>query len=516
MNKRLLCLISVMLTALLLAFVACSSIHQKNSAVSIVPKPAAYVTSDGEFILTAGTDIAVVAGDYSDEVRSNIAEYLAAILRSSTGFGINVLDDQDTPGDGDIILILEDFDGASEAYNLIIDTKRIMLRAGEAAGLFRGVQTLRQLLGPDIESKTLVRNKTWNIPCAEIRDAPAYPYRGLMIDVARHFFPKEVIMRQIDLAAAYKINKLHLHLSDDQGWRIEILSRPALTEIGSLGAVNGDPGGYYTQDDFKEIIAYAAARYIEVIPEIDMPSHVNAALVSIPELNKDGNAAVPRTDIEVGYSTLQCRSETTYEFIDDVIREIAAVSPSQYFHVGGDEAHVTSREDYNYFFERVSEIAKKYGKTTIGWGPYERSEGVFGDAVLQNWSDEVRSSLFADQKGMRVILSPAGAYIDQKYNARSPVGLQWRGFVNLRRSYEWYPKILAPRSSILGIESTLWTETVLTEADMDYLLYPRLMANSEIAWTGDESRTFHDFMSRLPGQLARLDVLGVRYSKDYE
>ena len=303
MNKRLLCLISVMLTVLLLAFGACSSIHQKNSAVSIVPKPASYVPAEGEFILTAGTDIAVVAGDYSDEVRSNIAEYLAAILRSSTGFGINVLDDQDTPGDGDIILILEDFDGISEAYNIIIDTKRITLRAGEAAGLFRGVQTLRQLLGPDIESKTLVRNKTWNIPCAEIRDAPAYPYRGLMIDVARHFFPKEVIMRQIDLAAAYKINKLHLHLTDDQGWRIEILSRPALTEIGSLGAVNGDPGGYYTQDDFKEITAYAAARYIEVIPEIDMPSHVNAALVSIPELNKDGKAAVPRTDIEVGYQT---------------------------------------------------------------------------------------------------------------------------------------------------------------------------------------------------------------------
>ncbi|MDR1747785.1 MAG: beta-N-acetylhexosaminidase, partial [Spirochaetaceae bacterium] len=375
MKKRRVSCMVTMLAALLLCFAACTSITPVEPVVPVVPKPSSYVKTTGEFILTADSDIAVMTDNRYDEVRGAVAEYLAAILRGSTGFGITIMDPQDSPGDGDIVLNLGTLDGAPETYTLNIETNNITVTANEPAGLFRAVQTLRQLFGPDIESKTVVPDKTWSVACAEIADTPAYPYRGLMIDVARHFFPKEVIMRQIDLAAAYKINKLHLHLSDDQGWRIEIKSRPALTEIGSLGAVNGDPGGYYTQDDFKEIVQYAAARYIEVIPEIDMPGHVNAALASIPELNKDGKAAKPRTDIEVGYSTFQCRSEVTYAFCDDVIRELAAISPSNYFHIGGDEAHVTSQDDYRYFMGRVSEIAKKYGKTTIGWNPYERSDG---------------------------------------------------------------------------------------------------------------------------------------------
>jgi N-acetyl-beta-hexosaminidase len=506
---------------------ACTSVAQKDAAVSLVPRPSSYAETAGNFLLNSKSDIAIIAGEHSDEVRRTVAEYLAVILRGSTGFGVEILDTEESPGKGDIILSLAglsdtmNIDGESEAYTISIETTNITLTANEPEGLFRGVQTLRQLFGGAVEKRQVVPDKTWSIPCGEIRDTPAYEYRGLMLDVARHFFPKEIIMRQIDLAASYKINKLHLHLSDDQGWRIQIQSRPALTEIGSLGAVNGDPGGYYTQEDFADIVAYAAERYIEVIPEIDMPGHVNAALVSIPELNKDGKAASPRTDIQVGYSSFQCRSEVTYAFIDDVIREIAAISPSTYFHIGGDEANSTSREDYYYFFGRVSEIAKKYGKTTIGWNPYERSEGVFGDAVLQNWDGSFGSSAIADRKGMRVILSPPGAYIDQKYNASSPVGLRWRGFVPLKRSYEWYPRQISPESKLLGIESTLWAETVVTQEHMDYLLYPRLMANAEIGWTGDEVqegvlRDFDEFMDRLPAQLERLDALGVQYSKNYK
>jgi N-acetyl-beta-hexosaminidase len=470
----------------------------------------------GEFELTGNSRIVVIADNHYNEVKRNVAEYLVDIIRASTGFGIAVADDQENPADGDIVFTLASLDGASsESYNLKVETNRITITANEPEGLFRAVQTLRQLFGPDIERKSVTPGKKWSVACASITDSPAYPYRGLMLDVARHFFPKEEVMRQIDLAAQYKINKLHLHLTDDQGWRIEIKSRPALTEIGSLGAINGDKGGYYTQDDFKAIVEYAAKRYIEVIPEIDMPGHTNAALVSIPELNPDGKAAKPRTDFAVGYSTLQCRSEITYQFIDDVIKELAEISPSPYIHIGGDEADSTSASDYNYFIERVSEIVKKYGKTTVGWTPYERSNGTLEDAVIQNWFCTQASFNISRQKNMGSILSPAAAYLDQKYNPGTRLGQDWRGHISLKTSYNWYPAKLAPKNVLLGIESALWSETLVTGDDIDFMLYPRLIANAEVGWTAEDSRKFAEFMSRLPRQLLRLDALGVKYSTKY-
>ena len=503
------------LAAGLLGFAACASTDIDTVELSIAPKPSSYAGAEGEFELTGSGRIVVAAGGSYDEVKQNVAEYLAKILRGSTGFDIKVADDSEIPANGDIVLSLGSLGAPAESYVLKVETDRITLTANEPAGLFRGVQTLRQLFGADIERKSPVHDRKWAAACAEIKDSPVYQYRGLMLDVARHFFPKETVMRQIDHAAQYKINKLHLHLTDDQGWRIEIKSRPALTEIGSLGAVNGDPGGYFTQNDFIEIVEYAAARYIEVIPEIDMPGHVNAALVSIPELNPGGKPAKPRTDIEIGYSTLQVHSEETYKFVDDVIRELAAISPSKYFHIGGDEANATARNDYEYFIGRVSEIVKKYGKTTIGWSPYDSSEGVLTDAVVQNWLCNSGSFRSSNEKNLAVVLSPPGAYLDQKYNGSTKLGLQWRGLINLEKSYKWYPAVIAPKSRIFGVESALWTETIITEDDIDYMLYPRLIANAEIGWTAGEERDFKNFKSRLPGQLARLDMLGVKYSKRY-
>jgi N-acetyl-beta-hexosaminidase len=335
MKKPACLLLTVVLAAFFLYFASCASTKGAITDVSIVPQPLKYVQMPGEFKLSGESRIVVRADGKYNEVRQNIAEYLALILRTSTGFSVKIAGERENHAEGDILLVLASSGAArgeaysSEAYTLKVETKTITLTANEQAGLFRGVQTLRQLFGPDIETKNTVPDKKWSAACCEITDSPAYKHRGLMIDVARHFFPKEVIMRQIDLASQYKINTIHLHLSDDQGWRIEIKSRPALTEIGSLGAVKGGKGGYYTQDDFREIVKYAAARYIEVIPEIDMPGHVNAALVSIPELNPDSKAPKPRTDTEVGYSTLQCRSEATYQFCEDVIRELAEISPSK-------------------------------------------------------------------------------------------------------------------------------------------------------------------------------------------
>jgi len=508
----------IALTAAIQCLTGCSTID--TAKVSIVPKPLSFTETNGEFELTANSRIIIIAGSSYNEIKQNIAEYLAKILRGSTGFSVEIAQAPETPADGDIVFRLAAFETPRscyiESYDLIVDEKNITITANEPAGLFRGVQTLRQLFGADIERKGPVHDKKWSITCVEISDSPAYQYRGLMLDVARHFFPKEVIMRQIDLAAQYKINKLHLHLTDDQGWRIEIKSRPALTEIGSLGAVGGAPGGYYTQEDFIEIVKYAAARYIEVIPEIDMPGHVNAALVSIPELNPNGIPPKPRTDIAVGYSTLQARSEVTYEFVEDVIRELAAISPSKYIHIGGDEADATPLEDYLYFIGRVSEIVKKYGKTTIGWTPYDRSEAIVPDAVIQNWFCTPGTFNYSNSKNLQVILSPAWTYLDQKYNTNTKLGLQWRGFVNLRSSYNWFPSKMAPNANIYGIESALWTETIVTQDDMDYMLYPRLMANAEVGWTQEKNRNYSDFRRRLPGQFARLDALEVNYSKRYD
>ncbi|MCL1946443.1 MAG: beta-N-acetylhexosaminidase [Chitinivibrionia bacterium] len=487
------------------------------TATSIIPKPSSYIEKEGQFLLTKNSKIVIKANKNYDEIKQNIAEYLSAIIRKSTGFTTRIALSGENSWCGDIILALDYSEESTEAYTLKVERNLVTITANSPQGLFYGVQTLRQMFGADIESQSPLQNKEFRIKCAQISDSPAYQYRGLMIDVARHFFSKEIIMRQIDLAAQYKINKLHLHLTDDQGWRIEIKSRPTLTEIGSRSAVNNNSSGYgyYTQKDFKDIVEYAAARYIEVIPEIDMPGHVQAALASVPELNSDGRSPPPYYGIAVGFSSLQCREETTYEFVEDVIREISAISPSKYFHIGGDEAAATSNEDYDYFIGRVSNIVQKYGKTTIGWSPYDRADGTLQDAVLQSW---IGNTVFADQKNLPVFLSPAMAYLDQKYNSSTALGLSWRGYVNLEMAYSWYPVLMAPNSNLIGIESTLWAETLISENDIDYMLYPRLLANAEVGWTTEKDRwqNFSEFRKRLERQLERLDAQGVNYSKDYD
>jgi len=509
--------------------------RQIKSKISIVPKPLFYIKTIGKFKLVSKSRIIVAAdgSEIQNEVKQNVAEYLANILSVSTysetrkgeasGIGFNfeivLINKDDLPAyiSNNIILCINKSESyINEAYVINVDKNNINITASYPAGLFRGVQTLRQLFSEKIEKKNYVKKSKLKIDCCKIVDGPAYQYRGLMLDVARHFFNKEAVMRQIDHAALYKINKLHLHLSDDQGWRIEIKSRPALTEIGSLGSAYGtNPGGFFTQEDFIKIVEYAAKQYIEVIPEIDMPGHMNAALASIPELNPDGKLAKPRTDTKVGLSTLMCHSDETFKFIEDVIKEIAAISPSKYFHIGGDEADITNLFEYSYFFERLIPIVKKYGKTTIGWRPYDCTDAVCGDAVVQNWFLIQDGFYFIKNKKLKTILSPAAAYLDQKYNKDTRIGFKWRGLISLEKSYDWYPSKISPETDIFGVESALWTETIVTEDDIDYMLYPRLLANAEAGWTAESLRDFSDFKNRLQKQFARLDILGVNYCKDY-
>lgn len=364
---------------------------------------------------------------------------------------------------------------------------------------------------PEIDSSKVFENIEWSVPESVIKDKSEYSYRGLMIDVARHFFTVDEIKRQIDLAAQYKINKVHLHLSDDQGWRLEIKKYPDLTLIGGSTEVGGGPGGYYTQEQFKDIVNFAMQRYVEIVPEFDMPGHTNAALASYGFLNPDGKRAPLYTGTEVGFSSFMAHSEKTYEFIDDVFKEVSQISPSKYLQIGGDEAHNTKKEDYDYFVGRVAKIAQKYGKTPIGWDPIDTSPEIDSSVILQNWKD---SNEEAVKKNMKILVSIASkAYLDMKYNEETPYGLNWAGYIPVDVAYKWDPTDYAPKNLVLGIEAPLWTETISTQDQMDYMIYPRLPGYAEIGWTAKANRNWDEYKVRLAAQEKRLTNEGVNYYK---
>ncbi len=486
----------------------------ENSDNDIIPKPLSYKIGDGNFIITKDTSI-YVKGNTKEETEeiSKIAEFIRGKLKASTGFELNIIQGKEGKS-GSIYLTTigaEESQG-NEGYEIVTTNKNVKIIAYKAEGISRGVQTLRQLLPPDIEKNTIATDVDWNIPVSIINDKPEYNYRGLMIDVVRHFFTIDEVKRQIDYAAQYKINRVHLHLSDDQGWRLEIKKYPDLTIIGGSTEVGGGKGGYYTQEEFKDLVKYAAERYMEIIPELDMPGHSNAALASYGFLNKDGEKKPLYTGTEVGFSSLMTHNEETYEFIDNVIKEVSEISPSKYIHIGGDEADSTKKSDYDYFVGRVSKIIEKYGKTPIGWDPIDISPEINSSVILQNWKD---SNEAARKKEMKMIISIAQkAYLDMKYNESTPYGLTWAGYIPVETAYKWDPTDYAPKELVLGIEAPLWTETISDAKAMDYMIYPRLLGYAEIGWTPKENRDWSQYKNRLEKQGKRMKNQGINYYKD--
>lgn len=486
----------------------------KASDNRIIPKPLSYKKGEGKFILTKDTVI-YIKGNNEKETEEiyKVAEFFKSKLQPATGFDLNIIKSDKIP-EGSIYLttISGEESQGNEGYKIVANDKVLKVVAYKPEGISRGVQTLRQLLPPEIEKNTLITGTEWSISSSEINDRPEYSYRGLMIDVARHFFPVEEIKRQIDLAAAYKINKVHLHLSDDQGWRLEIKKWPDLALIGGSTQVGGGPGGYYTQEQFKDIVKYARERYVEIIPEFDMPGHSNAALASYGFLNEDGKKKPLYTGINVGFSTFMTRDEKTYNFIEDIIREVSEISPSKYIHIGGDEANKTKKQDYNYFVGRVSKIIEKYGKTPIGWDPVDTVQDTSKDLILQNWSNKTTEG---KQKGMKTIVSVAQkAYLDMKYNTNTPYGLTWAGYIPIDIAYKWDPTDYAPKELILGVEAPLWTERITDIKAMDYMIYPRLLGYSEIGWTPKENRDWDEYKNRLISQGERMKNRGINYYRD--
>ncbi|MFF0299606.1 beta-N-acetylhexosaminidase [Streptomyces sp. NPDC004562] len=477
----------------------------------VVPAPAHAAPGEHPYRITRGTQIRV---DGSREAR-RVGEYLAGLLRPATGYRLPVTD----RGAGGIRLRLHQGPFGAEGYRLDSGPAGVTITAAAPAGLFHGVQTLRQLLPAAVE-KDSVQPGPWLVAGGTLQDTPRYGWRGAMLDVSRHFFTVEQVKRYIDQLALYKINKLHLHLSDDQGWRIAIDSWPRLATYGGSTQVGGGPGGHYTKADYREIVRYASSRYLEVVPEIDMPGHTNAALASYADLNCDGVAPPLYTGTAVGFSSLCAGKEITYDFVDDVIRELAALTPGRYLHIGGDEAHSTSHEDYVAFMERVQPIVARYGKTVVGWHQLTGATPAEG-ALAQYWgldgtsAQEKERVAAAARNGTGIVLSPADRiYLDMKYTADTPLGLDWAGLVEVRRSYDWDPAVYLPgasASAIRGVEAPLWSETLTNSDEIEYMAFPRLPGVAELGWSPASTHDWDAYKVRLAAQAGRWEALGIDF-----
>lgn len=509
-NPRfILILISLFLSFTLIG--AHSSLASDITKAALIPKPVSIIAGAGHFELKANTSIRIEEG--SAEMQK-VANYLSGMLNPATGFSIKVLTGGDIPSTNCILLtsgVKNDKLGL-EGYELTITKDQIKLEANKPEGVFRGIQTIRQLLPAKIESKDL-QQVSWKVPAGTIVDYPSYSYRGSMLDVARHFFGADDVKRFIDLMTAYKMNILHMHLADDQGWRIEIKSWPALTEIGSTTQVGGGKGGFYTQEVYKDLVQYAADRYITIIPEIDMPGHTNAALASVAELNPDNQPTKLYSGTNVGFSTLQTNKEFTYKFLNDVIRELAAMTPGPWIHVGGDESHVTKKEDYIPFVEKVQEIVLANGKLMIGWDETTLS-ALKPSTVAQYWS-KAENATRGVSKGVKIIMSPAAkAYLDMKYNPKTKLGLHWAGYIEVDTGYKWDPAQLVPgitKENVLGVECPLWSETVTNISEIEFLVFPRLPGYAEIGWTPASERIWDTYKIRLGNQAERFKIMKINY-----
>ena len=486
----------------------------------LLPRPSQLKLQDGAFAITPTTVIYAESERFAFSARF-LADHIGLAV------GPHPLKVEVKPGDHpDGSIVIRANNGTvtfgTESYQLNVSARGIVIHAESPAAAFYAVQTLRQLLPAEWEYEALRpprRNAApVTVPGLFIIDSPRFPWRGAMLDVARHFLEVNEVKRFIDLMALHKLNRLHLHLADDQGWRIDIRSWPKLATHGGSTEVGGGAGGFYGQDQYADLVRYAAERFITVIPEIDMPGHTNAALASYAELNCDNIARPLYTGIEVGFSALCVDKEITYKFIDDVVREIVALTPGPYFHIGGDEVKTLAPAQYAAFIERVQGIVRSHGKQMIGWDEIAPTK-LDPTSVVQHWRPKT-SIAEVEGKGAKVIISLADRmYLDMKYDNDTPIGLTWAGIVSVKGSYDWDPTSAAPgitSKSLLGVEAPLWAETIAHIRDYEFLAFPRLAAIAEIGWSLQELRKWDEFRDRLGAQGPRWTALGVNFYRSPE
>ena len=495
----------------------------------LVPMPKSLFEAPGEFILDSTTGLLV-----EDDSFQEIADDFRAQVARATGFGLS--------GRGGRI-VLEKVDGlGKEAYRLQVSPDGIRIEATEVNGAFYGLQTLLQLLPAEIYGKARAKGvKKWTVPCCTIEDEPAFWYRGTLFDCGRFFFPKEEIMKFIDLMAMHKQNMFHWHLTEDQGWRIQIDKYPRLTEVGAWrketawhsGIGNGIPhGGFYTKDDIREVVEYARRRCVTVIPEVEIPGHSTAAMAAYPELS-----CFPDSTYEVGtrwgiWKNIYAPTATTFRFLEDVFTELFELFPSPLYHIGGDEAPkdayrqsaycqdlmtvlgVESEEELQTFFvKRMGDFLRRHGKTVIGWDEI-LDGGALDDPIAMSYRGHAPCAK-GIQRGIRVILTPnRWCYLDNKQEDQADDVAQ-EIFMPLKKVYNYYPVVdsLADLSAkyIVGYETCLWTEYVPDNATAEYQAFPRNVAAAEVGWTARSNKDWESFRLRMPKVLRRLDMKDVAY-----
>ncbi|MFZ2286303.1 MAG: beta-N-acetylhexosaminidase [Bacteroidales bacterium] len=520
--------------------------NEQTSLPAIIPLPAHMEVTRGSFYIQPATRISYTGGNEA----AAVAEQLAILLRPATGFALTVSEGSD----GDICL-LTDTSGVwkAEEYRLAVTKRKVILTAANPEGLFRGIQTIRQLLPPQIENSNAVSEVKWTMPCVAVTDYPRFEWRGMHLDVSRHFFDVEFIKRYIDILAMHKLNVFHWHLVDDQGWRIEIKKYPRLTEVGAWRVDREDKtwnsrepqqpgekatyGGFYTREEIKEIVDYAAERYITVVPEIEMPAHVGSSLAAYPEYSCTGGPfTVPPGGVWPITDIYCAGKEETFTFLEDILDEVIALFPSQYIHIGGDEADKTEwrrcrdcqariREEglkdenelQSYFVKRIEHFIKSKGRKLIGWDEILQG-GLAPEATVMSWQG-FEGGIAAAKSGHHAVMTPVShCYFNVYQGDPATEPASFNGLTTLKKvySFEPVPAELTPveRKYIMGAQGCLWTEYVTDGKTAEYMILPRLTALSEVVWSAPESRNWEGFSVRLQMMMERFDAMGLAYSKE--
>jgi len=464
--------------------------------IFVIPRPNVCEPLDGApFEVTSRT--AIVVRSTPEEI--GLAVLAADLLSLGAGSAVEIRYTDDG-GTGVIALRLTPDGGLwdDERYTLTVTSARVVIDAPRWTGLVHGLSTLRQLLRP----VGVGSDRRLVAPAVHIEDAPRYRWRGLSVDVARHFFDVRELKVLVTLLTRYKLNVLHLHLTDDQGWRLEVPSRPLLTELSGPSAVGGDPGGFLRTAEYADLVGYAAARGVTVVPEIDFPGHVNAALHAYGELSPSGRPTDVYTGTDVGFSRLSADLPATEAFLRDVLTDVAALTPGGFVHIGGDEVTQMSAEEYAHLVGIAADAVHAAGKSVVGWQEIA-SVPLASGSVVQVWDHRLDPTdvIAAVRAGARVLLSPGPhAYLDMKYDASTVLGLEWAGHIELRDAYEWEPSTFldgVPADAIEGVEAAVWTETIRSLDELTSMLLPRLAALAEVAWSSPEDRDWTDFRARV-------------------
>ena len=553
MNRSGLYKIFILILFSLLLFSGCEEENRSESTnISVIPKPQNVEVKSGSFQFT---NKIVIVTEWNSEEANNSINYFSDKLKSVGNFEIKKSAELPT-GNESVIIIKQKKDAnfGKEEYNLTISEKNISIEAAEANGLFYAFQTILQLLPAEVFSNSKVDNIDLSLPCVTINDSPKYKWRGFMLDVSRHFFPKEFIFKVIDNLAIHKMNTFHWHLVDDQGWRIEIKKYPKLTSIGAWRAdredqpwnSNREPlrkgekatyGGFYTQEDVKEVVEYAAKRFITVVPEIEMPGHCTSALAGYPQYSCTGGPfEVPAGSIWKERNIYCGGNDKTFEFLTNILSEVIELFPSQYIHIGGDEAMKKAWEVcpkcqarikkenlenvealQGYFIKRIEKFINSKGRTLIGWDEILEG-GLSPNATVMSWRG-LKGGIISARDRHDVVFSPTDyCYLDYYQGNPDYEPVANANFLPMKKVYSFSPSLkdsltAKEQEHILGVQANLWTEYVPTEAQAEYMMFPRLAALSEVGWRESEKRNWADFSKRLEKEFQRYDALGINYSK---